>query len=247
MAEGQGHILVVDDDDSIRELLTDYLEEQGYKVTGAPTVGAMRQALTQATVDLVLLDLGLPDEDGLSAARALRQTSNMGIIIITGRGDTIDRVVGLELGADDYVTKPFELRELLARIRTVMRRLQPTPQTAKEEPKVAGGKNVAVFDNWRLEVGPRRLTDPSGQIVDLGSVEYKLLELFLARPNQVLDRDTLLFELYNRDWQPFDRAIDVQIGRLRKKIGDDVKVPGKVKTIRGSGYLFTPVVEWRDS
>jgi two-component system OmpR family response regulator len=248
------HILVVDDDPGIRRLVTDYLTEEGFRVTAVGTVGEMRSKIRDQTPNLILLDLILPDQDGLTVARELRSRSDVAIIIITGKDEPIDRVVGLELGADDYVTKPFHLRELLARIRSVLRRSNtnvPTDKSAETEgvethkQRLTSG-NVAEFDEWRLDLAGRRLLTSDGQSVELGSVEFRLMELFVNRPNEVLDRDTLLQIIYNREWQPFDRSIDVQMARLRKKIESDSKLPEKLKTVRGTGYVFTPKVIWHN-
>lgn len=245
------HILVVDDDPGIREMVRDYLEEEGFSVSVVGTVSDMRLEIQENTPNLILLDLVLPDEDGLTVARELRSRSGVGIIIITGKDEPIDRVVGLELGADDYVTKPFHLRELLARIRSVLRRSPsgaegaPAPQdvVAADKPVLTSGA-FADFDGWRLDLSGRRLIQPDSTPLDLGSVEFRLMELFVKRPNEVLDRDTLLHLIYNREWRPFDRSIDVQMARLRKKIERDPKVPEVLKTVRGTGYIFTPKVVW---
>lgn len=234
------HILVVDDDPGIQEILGDYLQESGYRVSITGDVAGMRRVLDQDKVDLVLLDLGLPDQDGLSAARDLRAVSeHIAIIIITGRDEQVDRIVGLEVGADDYVTKPFHLRELLARIRTVMRR---SGGAVSEVEKAS--KNIASFNDWQLDVKSRALTGPDDASIELGAIEFQILLLFLHQTHEVHNRVDLLQKIYNREWQPFDRAIDVQVARLRKKF-DDAGMPADlVKTVRGEGYLFTADVTW---
>lgn len=245
-------VLVVDDDPGIREMIQDYLDEEGFAVTTVGSVEGMRVELEREEPNVILLDLVLPDEDGLTVARELRSRSDVAIIIVTGKDEPIDRVVGLELGADDYVTKPFHLRELLARIRSVLRRSGPS-NGGGDSAVVGGGTSqgearrsgdVAEFDGWKLDLSGRRLLKPDGEGLELGSVEFRLMELFVNRPNEVLDRDTLLHIIYNREWRPFDRSIDVQMARLRKKIEHDPKVPERLKTVRGTGYVFTPKVTW---
>lgn len=233
------HLLVVDDDAEIGSLLQRYFTGQGFRVTVVGDGRAMRACLSQQSVQLVLLDLGLPGEDGFELTRELHQHWRGPVIIVTGRGESVDRVVGLELGADDYVTKPFELRELLARVRSVLRR-------ASE----AGRGNHATattprygFAGYRLDPKARQLIDPQGATVPLTHGEYELLSLFVEHPNQVLSRDELMTRIHGRDAGPYDRAIDVQIGRLRRKIETDPARPTLIKAIRGSGYLFTESVQ----
>ena len=240
---GTHRLLVVDDDPQIRDMLRDYLQDEGFAVIEADSAEAMASALDSTTFDLILLDLILPDADGLSAARELRKTSDVGIIIITGKDEPIDRVVGLELGADDYVTKPFHLRELLARVRSVLRR---RTQLATAVPAQSGGSRVATFNGWTLDLGARRLFSPAPERaeVELGSIEFRLLDMFVKRPNEVLSREEIVRALYNREWQPFDRSIDVQMGRLRKKIELDVRQPDMLRTVRGEGYMFAANVAW---
>jgi two-component system, OmpR family, response regulator len=230
--ESPRHLLVVDDDPDIRELLSRYFGGHGFMVRSAADGSAMRAALAQAPADLVLLDLGLPGEDGLEITRWLRSHSQCAVIIVTGRGDSIDRVVGLELGADDYVAKPFELRELLARARSVLRR---TATAAPAAPAPA----AVEFEGFRLDPTARRLHAPDGAEVVLTSGEFDLLQAFLEQPNRVLSRDQLMNRLHGRDAGPFDRAIDVQVGRLRRKLEPEADPPNLIKSVRGAGYLFT--------
>jgi two-component system OmpR family response regulator len=229
-------ILVVDDQPEIRELVEEYLSSEGYRVSTAADGAEMRRVIGHSPVDLVILDLMLPDEDGLSLARQLHEESSVGIIILTGRGETVDRILGLEMGADDYLAKPFHLRELLARVKSVLRRM-----SAAGAERRAGSK--ARFAGWSLDLTSRELLSPSGVEVRLTTGEFDLLAAFVNNANQVLSRDRLLDLARNREAGPFDRTIDVQVGRLRRKLGEDPQRPTMIKTVRGSGYIFTPPVE----
>ena len=233
-----GHILVVDDQKEICDVVQEYLTGEGYRVSTANDGNGMRRVLGQSHVDLVILDLMLPGEDGLTLARGLRDESGIGIIILTGRGETVDRIIGLEMGADDYLPKPFHLRELLARVKSVLRRVQSRTgepgQTARSHAQFAG---------WNLDLSSRELMSPGGEEVRLTTGEFDLLAAFVNNPNQVLSRDRLLDLARNREAGPFDRTIDVQVGRLRRKLEEDPQNPTLIKTVRGSGYIFTPTVE----
>src|SRR5438876_339635 len=234
-----GHILVVDDQREICDLVQEYLAGEGYRVSTAHDGAGMRWVMAQSPVDLVILDLMLPGEDGLTLARSLRQESGIGIIILTGRGETVDRIIGLEMGADDYLPKPFHLRELLARVKSVLRRVQSRtgeggPQPARSRMRFAG---------WSLDLSSRELLSPGGEEVRLTTGEFDLLAAFVSNANQVLSRDRLLDLARNREAGPFDRTIDVQVGRLRRKLEDDPQNPSLIKTVRGIGYIFTPAVE----
>lgn len=230
------HLLIVDDDAEISALVSRYFSAQGFRVSVAGDGSTMRQVLAVETVDLVLLDLGLPGEDGFELTRHLHQHWRGPVIIITGRGEAVDRVVGLELGADDYVTKPFDLRELLARIRSVLRRaVKPAAAEIDSNPEDRPFR----FAGYSFALQSRTLTDPQGNDVPLTTGEYDLLRVFVEQPNRVLSRDTLMTRIHSRDAGPFDRAIDVQIGRLRRKIEADPASPALIKAIRGVGYLFT--------
>ncbi len=235
-------ILVVDDDPRVRDLLTRYLEGEGYKVASVEHGDAMRCHLTDNPVDLVILDLNLPGEDGLSLARELRAASDIAIIMVTGKGDPIDRVVGLEVGADDYIPKPFELREVLARIRAVLRR---AANRTTEAPTIEAGtpSGCIGFAGWRFDPSKRELRNPNGEMVSLSTGEFDLLATFLQNPTRVLNRDQLLDQFRGQDWSPFDRSIDTQVGRLRKKIERDPGNPDLIKTVRGVGYVFSTDVE----
>ena len=232
------HILVVDDQREICDLVQDYLSDEGYRVSIANDGAAMRRVMAQSAVDLVILDLMLPGEDGLTLARALRDVSDVGIIILTGRGDTVDRIIGLEMGADDYLPKPFHPRELLARVRSVLRRV--SSRTAEN---ASAARSRARFAGWNLDLASRELRSPSGKEVRLTTGEFDLLAVFVNNANQVLTRDRLLDLARNREAGPFDRTIDVQVGRLRRKLESDPQRPTLIKTVRGSGYIFTPAIE----
>lgn len=232
---GQQHILVVDDEARIRTMLRRYLEGEGFKISEAADGAAMRRVLEGGPVDLVLLDLMMPGEDGLSLARYIRQHAQTPIIMLTGKGELIDRVAGLEAGADDYVGKPFHLREILARIRTVLRRVQaPVPAAAGAE----SASEILRFSGWQLDMLRRELRGADGAVVPLTSAEFGLLQVFATHANRVLSRDQLMELVKGREWEAYDRAIDTQIVRLRKKIEPDPAKPVLIKTVRGAGYVF---------
>jgi len=235
-----GHILVVDDQQEIRDVVQEYLTGEGFRVSTAHDGAGMRRVLSQSPADLVILDLMLPGEDGLTLARSLRSQSAIGIIILTGRGETVDRIIGLEMGADDYLPKPFHLRELLARVKSVLRRVQSRIGEGAPQP----ARSRARFAGWSLDLSSRELTSPAGEAVRLTTGEFDLLAAFVSNANQVLSRDRLLDLARNREAGPFDRTIDVQVGRLRRKLEDDPQNPTLIKTVRGSGYIFTPTVEF---
>jgi two-component system OmpR family response regulator len=231
-------IVIVDDDAEIRALLTQFLTAQGYGVTAVEDGPALRHALEGEAADLVVLDLMLPGEDGLSLCRRLRATTSVPIIMLTAMGSETDRVVGLELGADDYLAKPFSTRELLARIRAVLRRTGAEATVAREMSALHPSGEILDFAGWRLDVSRRRLTDSGGVLVDVTSGEFDLLLAFLRHPHQVLSRDQLLDLSRGRVSGPLDRTIDVQVGRLRRKIEADPKNPDLFKTVRGGGYVL---------
>jgi DNA-binding response OmpR family regulator len=237
---GNGHIVVVDDQKEICEVVQQYLTSEGYRVSVAHDGVGMRKVMAQGPVDLVILDLMLPGEDGLTLARALREESGVGIIILTGRGETVDRIIGLEMGADDYLPKPFHLRELLARVKSVLRRAQARGES---QDRSAAGRSKARFAGWNLDLSTRELMSPDGSDVRLTTGEFDLLAAFVKNANQVLSRDRLLDLARNREAGPFDRTIDVQVGRLRRKLEPDPQKPTIIKTVRGTGYIFTPTVE----
>jgi two-component system OmpR family response regulator len=230
-------ILVVDDDNEIRQLLGDYLLKNAYQVFLAENGQAMRQVLAEHSIDLIVLDLMLPGEDGLVLCRNLRAHSNIPVIMLTARGDETDRIIGLEMGADDYMPKPFNPRELLARIKSVLRRAQVPP----DKPEVNSACYLR-FAHWQLDTVSRNLVAADGLVVSLSGAEYRLLKIFLEHANRVLSREQLLDLTQGRDADPFDRSIDVQISRLRQRLGDDAKEPAIIKTVRGEGYVLASTV-----
>ncbi|MEK8030045.1 response regulator transcription factor [Ideonella sp. DXS29W] len=238
------HIAVLDDEPDITQLLAGYLQQQGFRVSQTHRGAELLSLMIDDAPALVLLDLGLPGEDGFSIARQLREHWRCGLIIVTGRGDAVDKIVGLEVGADDYVTKPFDLRELLARIKAVMRRLTPAePAAVATGAPTAPPHEALTFDGWVLDLAARRLIDPAGQDVSLTAGEFDLLSAFAKHPGRVLSRDFLLEHTRGREAAPFDRTIDVQVGRLRKKLEVDAENPQRIKSVRGAGYLFVPTVK----
>ena len=234
MTDAQHHILVVDDDDQLRRMLRRCFEEEGYRVSEAMDQAGVNAALATG-IDLITLDLNLGGTDGLAIARTVRQNWDLPIIMITGKGDMIDRIVGLEIGADDYIAKPFHLREVLARVRSVLRRVRPREQTA---PTSSAGTQIA-FDGFVLDLDRRELAGPEGDI-RITSGEFELLALFCRHPHRVLSRDQIMDLLKGHDWAPNDRSIDNKIARLRKLIETDIAQPRLLKTVRGAGYSFTP-------
>ncbi len=235
MSASHTHILVVDDDAQVRTLLRTLLEMEGYTVSEAGNAGQMHALLEKEPVNLVTLDLNLPDENGLVLARAIRAKSNVPIIMITAKADDVDRVVGLELGADDYVTKPFNLREVLARIRAVMRRYDASPKAQAKGPVE---HETFAFPGGVLDVTARALKTAEGRKTELTTAEFNLLELFLRRRGRVLSRDAIMNALRGQEWAPLDRSIDALVARLRKKIEPDPENPALIKTVRGAGYVF---------
>ena len=237
---GQATILVVDDDPDIRELLQDYLGEQGYEVIAVATADAFRQALAEHEPDVVLLDIGLPGEDGLSLARHVREHLDVGIIMVSGAGETVDRIIGLEIGADDYLAKPFDPRELHARLKSVLRRYRQQPgKPAEAAPEDAASRQVR-FGVGVLDLDRCQLLDTDGKEIPITAMEFELLKVFAERPNRPLSRDQLLNLTRNRDWDPYDRSIDIRIARLRRKIEPEPDKPLYLKTVRGMGYMFVP-------
>ncbi len=235
------HLAVTDDEVDITTLLATYLQTHGFRVTQLHSGAALMALMARDAPALVLLDLGLPGEDGFAIARQLREHWRCGLVIVTGRGDAVDKVVGLEVGADDYVTKPFDLRELLARIKAVLRRLAP----AEPGPSTANGKlsTLLRFAQWELDTAARRLLGPDRDEVSLTTGEFDLLNTLATHPGRVLSRDFLLEHTRGRDAGPFDRTIDVQIGRLRKKMESDPNNPQIIKSVRGAGYILVAKVE----
>ena len=232
-----GCILIVDDDDSVRKMIAEYLESHGYATAQACDGTAMRAAIEQATPDVVLLDLKLPREDGLTLARYLREHYDVGIIMVTGAGGVVDRIVGLEVGADDYVAKPFDPRELLARVKSVLRRTraQPAARAAGDD-----GNEDVCLGHCRLNLASHQLFDGDGREIPLTTMEFDLLKVLTAHPGRALSRDRILTLTRNREWDPYDRSIDIRIARLRRKIEADPEHPQVIRTVRGVGYMYVP-------
>jgi two-component system, OmpR family, response regulator len=239
-------ILVVDDDADVRLLLRECFELEGYRVVEASDGATQKQALAAQVIDLVTLDLNLGGEDGLALAREIRAQRNVPIVMISGKSDTIDRVVGLELGADDYITKPFHLREVLARVRAVLRRYEPRVSDGASTTAVpaASGRTTQsfAFEGWELDLDRRELRSDARGAVTLTTAEFNLLAIFVQRPARVLSRDDIMDLLKGHDWSPLDRSIDSLVARLRKKIDQDSNIPKIVKTVRGVGYVFSVAV-----
>jgi two-component system phosphate regulon response regulator OmpR len=229
-------VFVVDDDPEIRQFLQDYLSEHGYRVLVAPDGPAARALLAEQVPAVVLLDVGLPGEDGLTLARWLREHFEVGIIMVSGAGETIDRIVGLEVGADDYLAKPFDPRELRARLKSVLRRYQ---RSAAPAPPAETTRRVAVGAGL-LDLDSCQLFGAEGQEIPLTRLEFELLRVFVARPNRPLSRDQLMMLTQNRDWDPYDRSLDIRVVRLRRKIEADPDHPRSIRTVRGIGYLYVP-------
>ena len=232
------HVLIVDDDAEIRSLLGEYLGKNGYKTTVVPDGKAMWAVLSRGKVDLIVLDLMLPGDDGLTLCRKLRAESETPVIMLTARGEETDRIVGLEMGADDYLAKPFSPRELLARIKSVLRRTRSLPLNLRADE----AREIA-FAGWRLDTLARHLVSPAGVVTSLSGAEYQLLKVFLSHPNHVLSRDQLMMLSKGREADPLDRSIDIQVSRLRNRLGDDPTDPRIIKTVRGEGYTFAVPVE----
>ncbi len=236
MSEVGPHLLIVEDEPVTRARLSSYFESEGYRVSQAGDGETMRRTLAGEDIDLLLLDINLPGEDGLTLARAVRSKSGIGIILVTGRTDDIDRIVGLEIGADDYVTKPVNMRELLARVKNLLRRTAETAKSVKDSP-------VRKFDDWSLNLLKRQLQKTGGDTVHLTRGEFELLTFFVSHPGVVLNRDRLTYHLTNRDWNPADRTVDVLVRRLRQKLETDPSNPLLIVTVHGEGYQFTAEVQ----
>jgi two-component system, OmpR family, response regulator len=235
--ETSAHILIVDDDRDISTLLAEYLEKNGFKTFTAGDGKAMWKVLNETRVDLIVLDLSLPGEDGLTLCRNLRTHSTLPVIMLTARGEPLDRILGLEMGADDYLPKPFEPRELFARIRSVLRRTQALPPNMH-----ASQSQQMRFAGWTMDFTALHLINPEGVVVALSGAEFRLLKIFLDHANRVLSRDQLLNLTQGRDADPFDRSIDLQISRLRQKLGEDARSPQIIKTVRNEGYVLATLV-----
>jgi two-component system phosphate regulon response regulator OmpR len=232
-----GSVLIVDDDRSAREMLAEYLTTHGFRALQAEDGAAMRVELEREPPDVVLLDLRLPGEDGLSLARFLRERYDVGIIMVTGAGGVVDRIVGLEIGADDYVTKPFDPRELLARLKSVIRRIQAKPAAGALQ---GATRRRIRFGSRELDLASHQLFDADGREIPITSMEFDLLEVFAENPGKALSRDRILTLTHDREWEPFDRSIDIRIARLRRKIEPDPERPQVIRTVRNVGYMFVP-------
>ena len=235
--ETTDHILVVDDERDIRELIVDYLLKSGYRATGAANGKEMRAVLDKQAVDLVVLDIMMPGDDGLTLCRQLRsgQHKDLPILMLTARHDDMDRILGLEMGADDYVVKPFVARELLARIKAIMRRFRTLPPNLQ----VTEAGRIIAFGDWQLDTSARHLLDPTGTIVALSGAEYRLLRVFVDHPQRVLTRDQLLNFTQGRDAELFERSIDLLVSRVRQRLNEDARTPLYIKTVRSEGYVFS--------
>jgi two-component system, OmpR family, response regulator len=228
------YVLVVEDDPSVAKLLRSFLESEGYGICSAGTVAAMRIAIEHAKIDLVILDVGLPDEDGWSALRWLRARSAVPIIMLSGKVETVDKIAGLELGADDYVGKPFDLHELLARLRCILRR------TERSSPPERATDDALRFATWVLDLSNEELRTEAGETVHLTQAEYRILVMLAQNPRKVISRDRLLDGMAGREWGPYDRSIDVHISNLRRKLDCKAAGPSLIRTVRGSGYMLIP-------
>jgi two-component system phosphate regulon response regulator OmpR len=235
-----GCVLIVDDDASIREMLAEYFAAHGFVTAQAEDGTTMRAAIERATPDVVLLDLRLPREDGLTLARYLRERYDVGIIMVTGSGEIVDRIVGLEVGADDYVTKPFDPRELLARVKSVLRRTQARPAA---EPADGAAAQRIRFGRCSLDLASHQLFDGADREIPITTMEFDLLKVFTEHPGKALSRDRILTLTRNREWDPYDRSIDIRIARLRRKVEADPENPQVIRTVRGVGYMYVPAGE----
>ncbi|MEO9826341.1 MAG: response regulator [Paracoccaceae bacterium] len=229
-------ILICDDEPDLREMLQEYLEKRAFRVTLAADANEMRTALAAHGPDLILLDINMPGEDGLSALRTLRTENSVPVVMLTAAGETVDKIVGLEMGADDYLGKPVDLRELEARIKAVLRRrAEPVPQSSNG----ASGQKIAMGD-FSLDLDAAQMTNAEGEAVELTAMEFRLLKLFAENRGRVLNRDQILEQAHDRSWDPFDRSIDIRISRLRRKIERNPGKPSLIRTVRGIGYVFDP-------
>ncbi|MEM8631372.1 MAG: response regulator [Pseudomonadota bacterium] len=234
---GQGDtILVCDDEPDVREMLQEYLGKRGFNVVGAANSEELRGQLETEDVSLILLDINMPGEDGLTTLRSLRTDNDVPVVMLTAAGETVDRILGLEMGADDYLGKPVDLRELEARIKAVLRR-KAVPAEEKPEGRVPA---TAVFGDYTLDLESTKLTGPDGEDVPLTAMEFRLLRLFAMNKARVLNRDQILEQAHDRSWDPFDRSIDIRISRLRRKIEKNPQKPAIIRTVRGIGYVYDP-------
>ena len=237
MTEQMPHILICDDEPDLREMVGEYLEKRGYSVTLAEHGVDLQSKLEDgANADVILLDINMPGEDGLSVLRRLRGERNVAVIMLTAAGEVVDRIVGLEMGADDYLAKPVDLRELEARIKAVLRRAERASAPQADRPE----SETVMFDGLKLDLGAAKLYDREGEEVALTAMEFRLLKVFVDSRGRVLNRDQLLEMAHDRGWDPFDRSIDIRISRLRRKIEVNPSKPAIIRTVRGIGYMFDP-------
>ncbi len=229
------HILIVEDEPITRQQLVAYFEEEGFRVSSTDSGDEVQKIIDETNVVLLLLDIKLPGKDGLTLTREIRANSDIGIILVTSKQEQIDRILGLESGADDYVTKPFDARELLSRSRNLIRRVQ-IQQTQRRR------NHIRSFEGWKLDLNKRELTSPEAEVIQLSAGEYQLLLAFMEQAGEVMNRDQLMNRIRNREWFPDDRYIDVLVGQLRKKLGERAASAKIIATIHGTGYLFTPEV-----
>ncbi len=236
MSDDNAHILICDDETDVREMLQEYLGKRGYDVTTASGGKELRNLLTKQKFDLLILDINMPGEDGLSILRSLRTDSKMPVVMLTAAGDVVDRIVGLEMGADDYLGKPVDLRELEARIKAVLRRNSNDTPEKPDTTKVIH----ASFGEYNLDMESAKLTGPNGDDVPITAMEFNLLKAFAQNKGRVLNRDQILEQAHDRSWDPFDRSIDIRISRLRRKIETNPEKPSIIRTVRGIGYVYDP-------
>ncbi|MEM6713169.1 MAG: response regulator [Pseudomonadota bacterium] len=231
-------ICVCDDEPDVREMLEEYLTKRGFGVVPVSSGDGLRTAMADQQIDLILLDINMPGEDGLTTLRTLRTTNRVPVVMLTAAGEVIDKIVGLEMGADDYLSKPVDLRELEARIKAVLRRQTPAAPDASSGP--VEKPDTAPFGDFTLDLTAAKLLDADGQEVALTAMEYSLLSLFARNKGRVLNRDQILEQAHDRSWDPFDRSIDIRISRLRRKIEPNAQKPQIIKTVRGIGYIYDP-------
>jgi len=236
------HVVVCDDEPDIRDTLQEYLERRGYRVSAAAGGEELRALVEAGPIDVVILDINMPGEDGLSLARFLHEHGHVATILLTASGDVVDRIVGLEVGADDYLVKPVDLRELQARIKAVLRRTGGRKPAVPAAPPASDGDLVR-FGDCMLDLAGHKLFDTTGKEIEITSMEYALLKVFAANAGRVLNRDQLLEQAHDRSWDPYDRSIDIRVSRLRRKIESDPTKPQVIKTVRGTGYVFSPNIK----